>query len=163
MVIVHVWDSAWTSYLPRGASGSPGHASIQLSPSATTPLTGYASLHPGSSGPFACLSREFKSLNQDVSHYRSARQRHSKWRICGLDEDAMRKAWSAIRRGTRWYCGNPRKTIFTCSTLVHELLVAGNADKFAKGWGSWVVGTWSPDDIRAYVEAILKKIRCVAG
>jgi hypothetical protein len=156
MVIVHVWDSAWGRFFPGGRAGSPGHASIQLSRSATTPGAGYASLHPGADGAFNCTSREFRQLNVDVANYVATGQRHFRREIIGLNEDNMNRAWQAIFTGGRMYCGDPTESgsMFTCSSLVQELLRAGGSQRHASGWGSRRLFTTSPADLLDYVDSM---------
>jgi len=152
-ILVHVWESAWSRYLPGvEGQGSPGHASIQLDDFT------YVSWWPGKDG--VGKGRTLKTLQEDLEHYAIAKQAH--WLTNpplrsgtnGLDQKAMQDKWTSIQ------LDEPNYTVLHhCSWVVHELLKTGGGDKWAKGLEGWYdrtmfSGQWSPRNVKVYAEAI---------
>lgn len=159
MIKVHVWDSAWLSYLPGGKEGSPGHAAISFS-------NYYVSFWPGTeTGFLKWKGHKLKTLEQDLDNYKKHGQTHWEQEIPaktktsdGLDEALMVARWIDIQSKNPDYTAK-----FQCSAVVNELLIAGESRKFLiNAWyrpATWVIGAVSPADVKDYVKALIKAMK----
>jgi hypothetical protein len=158
MIIVHVWESAWLSYLPVGQAGSPGHAAIQVGST-------YVSFWPGAeTGTLKWSGYKTKTLAEDIAYYKKNKQKHWFRTIPddgngeGLNEAAMIARWEEIKKSNPDYTKK-----FQCSHVVNELLIAGGCRKYAPPhiatWTSWVIYAVSPSDVKDYTETLIRAIK----
>lgn len=157
MIQVNVWDSAWTSYLPGGQEGSPGHASIMVGGV-------YVSFWPGKeAGTLKWNGFNTRTFSEDIAYYKKNNQ--SLWSQelpndnvgKGLNESKMQQRWEQIKKSGVNYSWD-----FQCSAVVNELLIAGGCQKFVKPfstWSSWYVGAVSPSDIQDFTVTLAQKIK----
>lgn len=136
----------------RHGHGSPfGHAAIALDVAALTEAQGYLSFHPSAEGLRKLLPNApvFRSRQEDYEEYRKNKLFDAV--LYGLDVEAMRKRYRA------WRAGHPTfSAARCCSWLVHHLLEAGGGDEYASWLSSWVIGQWSPDDVKDYAGSIVQ-------
>lgn len=157
MIQVNVWDSAWSSYLPGGQEGSPGHASIWVGGV-------YVSFWPGKeTGTLKWQGFNTRTYVEDVAYYKKNKQKLWTKEIPndldgpGLNEAKMQSRWKEIMQSGVNYSWD-----FQCSAVVNELLIAGGSQGFVppfSTWTSWYIGAVSPSDVQDYTETLVRKIK----
>ena len=157
MVTVFIWTF-------RGSSVAWGHAALQVTggnPAGSIYIswwpqgTGRQTKLPVAPGPLANVYRVPAIANRQYIQDESAEGTPPDWRIDidGLDETAIKTRWASFKTGANQWSTLSQN----CSTTVAQALVAGGADKYAKGlsgwWRSWNT-VWSPNDVLLFVRAI---------
>lgn len=157
MIEVHVWDSAWLSYLPGGDGGSPGHAAIRVGDT-------YVSFWPGEEvGALKWKGHKTSTFETDKKTYADLGQTHWSQIIPGsnpgpgLNESMMLASWREIQQANPDYTAK-----YQCSAVVNELLISGGSRKFLvnkfSNFSTWVLFAVSPSDVQDYVQDLVNAI-----